>query len=80
MTGPDLPSPDQPITVDVFECRWPTGAEKVELLYGDIFFYGEFDERDAEIARRAYPGRAIEFYPGPGQSGAMIVKPGPRIH
>lgn len=59
MSGPDLPEPDQPITVDVWSHRWPTSAEKAELIDGVLLFQGEFDERDVEIASRTYPGRDV---------------------
>jgi hypothetical protein len=61
--GPDLPPPDQPFTGDVYEHRWPTGAEKVELKYGCPYFYGRFDHRDAATAERAFPGRRAVIVP-----------------
>lgn len=61
MTGPDLPSPDRGFTVDEYRYRWPTGAEKVELVHGVLVFMGQWDERDVEIAQRAYPGRIIRL-------------------
>ena len=63
MTGPELPPPDQPITVDVYLHRWPTGAEKVEFIDGALIFLGEFDDRDKAIAARTYPGREIALEP-----------------
>ncbi|MET9499545.1 hypothetical protein [Streptomyces sp. NPDC006552] len=56
----ELPPPDQPMTVAATLARWPTGAWKRELLYGVLYFYGEFDQRDI-IYRRAdllWPARA----------------------
>ncbi|OEJ36311.1 hypothetical protein [Streptomyces agglomeratus] len=57
MPGPDLPPPAAPITTEASLSRWPTGAQKVELLHGVLIFVGDFDERDLETARRTYPGR-----------------------
>lgn len=57
--GPDLPPPDEPIGVEAFRSRWPTGAEKSELSHGVLQFTGPFDERDVEIAQRTYPGRQV---------------------
>jgi hypothetical protein len=72
MPGPDLPPPSAPMTVDVLLNRWPTGAQKVELLSGVLIFTGHFDERDLATARRTYPGRrpvlnadgGLEIHPG----------------
>lgn len=61
MPGPDLPAADQPFTVDAYRHRWPAGAEKVELIDGVLVFVGVFDDRDAQIARRAYPDRHVEL-------------------
>ena len=33
---------------------------------GSLIFSGEFDERDAVIARRAYPGRVVQIDSGGG--------------
>lgn len=73
MSGPDLPEPDQPITVDVWSHRWPTSVEKVELIDGVILFQGEFDERDVEIAARTYPGRRVVLSPF-----GLEVRPAPQ--
>ncbi|HVQ94536.1 MAG TPA: hypothetical protein VMU51_26090 [Mycobacteriales bacterium] len=59
MAVSDLPPPDEPMTVDAYRQRWPTGAEKVELLDGTIVFYGTFDANDAEAAALVYPGRRV---------------------
>jgi hypothetical protein len=59
MAGPDLPEPDEPFTVDSWSYRWPMGAEKAELYDGVPVFHCEFDERDVEIAQRAFPGRRV---------------------
>lgn len=59
MPGPDLPAPYEPMTVDALLHRWPTAAEKAELVYGVLWFTGSFDERDVLIAQRAYPGRRV---------------------
>jgi len=76
-SGPDLPHCEEPILVDAFGHRWPTGAEKVELWDGCPVFYGEWDERDVEIAQRAYPGRVVRLDQPPGEPGTMTVLPGP---
>src|ERR1700721_3508714 len=55
MAGPDLPGPREPFTVAHLE-RWPMGAERTELLDGQLHWPGNFDERDARVARRALPG------------------------
>ncbi|WP_328541167.1 hypothetical protein OHT17_50970 [Streptomyces sp. NBC_00371] len=78
--GPDLPDPREPMTVEAVLTRWPTGAWKRELIDGVIYFYGEFDQRDIEIAQRTYPGRRVlvnrakdlEVHPG-GASPARSV-------
>ncbi|MGA4867491.1 hypothetical protein ACPB9J_33190 [Streptomyces lavendulocolor] len=64
MNGPGFPPPTDPMTTDVFRHRWPTGAEKTELIDGVIVFYGAFDERDEDTARRTYPGRRVTLGPG----------------
>jgi hypothetical protein len=74
-SGPDLPPADQQIEVDVFGARWPTGAEKVELEEGCPVFYGLWDERDVEIAERAYPGRIVRLDQKPGEPGTLRVLP-----
>lgn len=69
--GPDLPAADQPMTTEAFLHRWPSAPMRTELVYGVMLFTGNFDERDAAIAQRAYPGRhvllnadrAIEVHP-----------------
>ncbi|MFJ2007986.1 hypothetical protein [Streptomyces chartreusis] len=57
MPGPDLPPAAAPMTAQALLSRWPTAAQKVELLHGVLVFAGDFDERDLETARRTYPGR-----------------------
>jgi hypothetical protein len=74
-TGADLPSADQKILIDTFGYRWPTGAEKVELWDGCPVFYGVWDERDVEIAGRAYPGRVVRLDQEPGRPGTLRVMP-----
>ncbi|ACY98798.1 MULTISPECIES: Uma2 family endonuclease [Thermomonospora] len=76
-TGPDLPSCEEPILVDAFGHRWPTGAEKVELEDGCPIFYGEWDERDVAIAERTYPGRVVRLDQPPGEPGTITILPGP---
>lgn len=76
-TGPDLPRSEDPILLDAFGHRWPTGAEKVELWDGCPVFYGRWDERDIDIARRAYPGRVVRLDQPPGEPGTMTILPAP---
>lgn len=75
--GPDLPHCEDPILLDAFGHRWPTGAEKVELWDGCPVFYGEWDDRDVEIAQRAYPGRVVRLDQPAGEPGTMTILPGP---
>ncbi|WP_207400879.1 Uma2 family endonuclease [Actinomadura roseirufa] len=75
--GPGMPHCEEPILVDVFGRRWPTGAEKAELWDGCPVFYGEWDERDVEMAARAYPGRVVRLDQRPGEPGTMTILPGP---
>lgn len=75
--GPDLPYGEDPILIDAFGHRWPTAAEKVELWDGCPVFYGEWDDRDVEIARRAYPGRVVRLDQEAGEPGTMTILPGP---
>ena len=74
-TGADLPPAEQKILIDTFGYRWPTGAEKVELWDGCPVFYGVWDERDVEIAGRAYPGRVVRLDQEPGRPGTLRVMP-----
>ncbi|REE99288.1 putative restriction endonuclease [Thermomonospora umbrina] len=76
-TGPDLPSCEEPILIDSFGHRWPTGAEKVELEDGCPIFYGEWDERDVTIAERTYPGRVVRLDQPAGEPGTITILPGP---
>lgn len=59
MPGPDLPSPDELFSLDAYFHRWPSGAEKAELIDGVLVFSGQFDERDVRIAEGTYPGRQV---------------------
>ncbi len=59
MNGPDLPLPQERMTVEVLLHRWPSAVVKTELVHGVLLFEGAFDERDAVIAARAYPGRRV---------------------
>lgn len=54
-----LPPPDQPIDIESYESTWPMGAEKCELLAGEVVWSGTFTEDDLEIARRAFPDRRV---------------------
>jgi hypothetical protein len=53
------------------------GTEKVELVRGCPVFYGEFDHRDIETARRAFPGREVIL-----EDGLLIICPAgqPNFH
>lgn len=73
--GPDLPSPQEDFEIDSFLRRWPTGVEKAELENGHPVFYGCWDERDVEIAQRAYPGRVVRLDQRPGVPGTMRILP-----
>ncbi|MFD8376083.1 hypothetical protein ACFV2Z_35910 [Streptomyces sp. NPDC059688] len=54
--------------------RWPTGAQKVELVHGVIVSVGDFDKRGRVTAQRAYPGgRPVLNADG----GLEIHPPGP---
>lgn len=66
-----MPPPTEPFTFDVYYYRWPSGAEKCELLDGSLLFSGEFDERDAVIAGAAFPGRVVEV-----DGAGLWVRPG----
>lgn len=57
--GPDLPAPDELFSLDAYSHRWPSGAEKAELIDGVLVFSGQFDDRDVRIAQSAYPGRQV---------------------
>lgn len=59
MATTEFPSPDEPMTVAAFESRWPSGADKTELLDGVIIFYGSFGAADVRAAERVYPGRRV---------------------
>ncbi|MFL4909441.1 hypothetical protein ACJ6WF_41230 [Streptomyces sp. MMS24-I2-30] len=81
MPGPNLPSAAAPMTTQALLSRWPTAAQKVELLNGVLIFAGDFDERDLETARRTYPGRrpvlnadgGLEVHPaGPGAPTPLV--------
>jgi hypothetical protein len=80
--GPDLPPPHELIGGDVWEYRWPMAAEKVELDNGCPYFYGFFDQRDVEIAERAFPGRRAVIDPhenGEPGVGNLKLLPGDRL-
>ena len=76
MAGPDLPGPREPFTVAHLE-RWPMGAERTELLDGQLHWPGNFDERDAMVARRALPGSRIRVEPGVGLRAGPILEDEP---
>jgi hypothetical protein len=76
MAGPDLPGPREPFTVAHLE-RWPMGAERTELLDGQLYWSGDFDERDAMVARRALPGSRIRVEPGVGLVAGPVLEDEP---
>ena len=76
MAGPDLPGPREPFTVAHLE-RWPMGAERTELLDGQLYWSGNFDERDATVARRALPGSQIRVEPGVGLTAGPMLEDEP---
>jgi hypothetical protein len=65
VTAPDFPLPRDPFSVDHL-ARWPMGAERVELYDGELVWVGDFDERDAVVARRAFPGHRVRVELGVG--------------
>src|SRR5260370_2414843 len=76
IAGPDLPGPRDPFTVAHLE-RWPMGAERTELLDGQLYWPGDFDERDAVVARRALPGSRIRVEPGVGLTAGPVLEDEP---
>jgi hypothetical protein len=73
MAGPDLPGPREPFAAGHLE-RWPMGAKRTELIDGELHWSGDFDERDAMVARRAMPCSRIRVQPGVG----LIAGPVPQ--
>jgi len=53
------------------------GAERTELLDGQLYWPGNFDERDAMVARRALPGSRIRVEPGVGLSAGPMLEDEP---
>ncbi len=84
--GPDLPPPHEPISGDAYDYRWPMGSEKIERDNGAPYFYGYFDQRDVEIAERAFPGRRaviephLDGEPGVGNLKILPGYPPPGAH
>jgi hypothetical protein len=76
MAGPDLSGPREPFTVAHLE-RWPMGAGRTELLDGRLYRPGDFDERDAMVARRALNGSRISVEPGVGLSAGPMLEDEP---
>jgi hypothetical protein len=76
MPGSDLPGPREPFTVAHLE-RWPIGALRTELLDGQLYWSGNFDERDAMVARRALPGSRIHVEPGVGLIAGPVLEAEP---
>jgi len=76
MAGLDLPGPREPFTVAHLE-RWPMGAGRAELLDGELYWSGDFDERDAMVARRTLPGSRIRVEPGVGLIAGSVPEDEP---
>lgn len=76
MAGPDLPGPWEPFTVTHLR-RWPMGAGRAELVDGHAYWSGDFDERDAMVARRALPGYRIRIEPGAGLLAGPVPEDDP---
>jgi hypothetical protein len=53
------------------------GAERTELLDGQLYWSGNFDERDATVARRALPGSQIRVEPGVGLTAGPMLEDEP---
>jgi len=53
------------------------GAERTELLEGQLYWPGNFDERDAMVARRTLPGSRIHVDPGVGLSAGPMLEDEP---
>jgi hypothetical protein len=78
VTGTDLPGPREPFTAAHLR-RWPMGAERTELLDGQLYWPGDFDERDAMVARRALPGSRIRIDPGAGLIAGPVPEDEPQV-
>lgn len=39
--------------------RWPTGAQKAELIHGGLRFVGDFTEDDIAVVKRTYPAHEV---------------------
>ena len=76
MAGSDLPGRREPFTVAHLE-RWPMGAGRAELLEGRLYWPGDFDERDAMVARRAFPGSRVRVEPGAGLIAGPVLEDAP---
>ncbi len=77
VTGTDLPGPREPFTAHLR--RWPMGAERTELLDGQLYWPGDFDERDAMVACRALPGSRIRVDPGAGLIAGPVPEDEPQV-
>ncbi|HUZ35692.1 MAG TPA: hypothetical protein VMV17_05130 [Streptosporangiaceae bacterium] len=53
------------------------GAERTELHDGELYWLGDFDERDAMVARRAMPGNRIRIEPGVGLVAGPVLEDEP---
>lgn len=69
--GAGLPGPHELFGVEHWRERWPSASRKCELYAGVLVFWGEFDQRDVDTARRTYPGRRVIL----SASGAIEVHP-----
>jgi hypothetical protein len=72
VTGPDLPNSHEPFNA-AHLTRWPMGAAAAELRDGELVWAGDFDDRDAVVARRTFPGSRVRLQMGLG----LIVGPLP---
>jgi hypothetical protein len=52
-------------------------AERTELLDGQLYWPGDFDERDAVVARRALSGSRIRVEPGVGLTAGPVLEDEP---
>lgn len=63
--GPDLPTDGSSFEIGHWEYRWPVGCSRpTELIAGVLVFYGPFDERDLDTARRTYPHHHVVLAEG----------------
>lgn len=55
--------------------RWPLGVERLDIIKGVAYFYGDWDERDVETARRTFPDFKVELERSeePSEGSVLIV-------